>query len=131
MYGAIVNAPQSAPFTHIDDSSIKIHNFLFGGTFSYRGHESLRPFAHVLAGFSRRDIHGTEILTGSGGTLDIRFSNSETAFAAAAGGGLDVQLGKRLALRVVQADYLLTRLGGFTQNNARISTGLVFRFGEK
>ena len=47
----------------------------------------------------------------------------------AMGGGLDVKLTRSLAFRVLQADYLLTRFGGVTQNNARLTTGLVYRFG--
>jgi hypothetical protein len=33
-----------------------------------------------------------------------------------------------LAFRLVQADYLLSRFSGFTQNNLRVGTGLVVRF---
>jgi hypothetical protein len=54
----------------------------------------------------------------------------------AIGGGLDVNLSKRLALRVIQADYLYKQLGfdriGFdVHNNLRASVGIVFRFGGK
>jgi hypothetical protein len=42
-----------------------------------------------------------------------------------------VELSKNIALRVVQAEYLLTRSFGFNENNARVSTGIVFRFGNK
>jgi hypothetical protein len=44
------------------------------------------------------------------------------------GGGVDVAVHRNLAVRLIQADYFLTRFGGASQNNARISTGLVFRF---
>lgn len=39
------------------------------------------------------------------------------------------KLGERLSLRVLQADYLFTRFEGVTVNNARLSVGVVFRFG--
>ncbi len=39
------------------------------------------------------------------------------------------KLGKRLSLRVLQADYRFTRLQGVTVNTARLSVGAVFRFG--
>jgi outer membrane protein with beta-barrel domain len=127
-----INVPQVPLFTTSVDANTNIHNFLFGGTFSHRGGERLVPFAHALAGFSRTHVDGTSVITGlGGGTTTTSFSGSDTAFAAAFGGGLDVKLTKKFAFRVVQADYLLTRFGSGTQSNARISTGIVFRFGEK
>jgi len=127
----VANVPEIPIFSSSVDASTKVHNFLFGGTFSHRGSESLVPFAHALAGFSRTDVNGTAVVTGLGPTLTTRFSGNDTGFAAAFGGGLDVKLTRSFAFRVVQADYLLTRFGRGTQSNARISTGIVFRFGEK
>src|SRR5262245_59907678 len=46
-----VNIPQIPLFTTSVDANSNIHNFLFGGTFSHRGSETLVPFAHALAGF--------------------------------------------------------------------------------
>jgi hypothetical protein len=50
----------------------------------------------------------------------------------ALGGGLDWNATEHFGIRVVQAEYLLTRFGVVnptdTQNNARISTGVVFRW---
>ena len=45
----------------------------------------------------------------------------------ALGAGVDVRVKPRIAVRVIQTDYLLSRLAGNTQNNLRLSTGLVFR----
>jgi hypothetical protein len=45
------------------------------------------------------------------------------------GVGFDIPVGERFVRRVLQADYLFTRFGGETQNNARLSFGLVFTFG--
>jgi opacity protein-like surface antigen len=74
------------------------------------------PFAHILPGVVRFKV-------------DIGPSDfTTTKFAMAAGGGLDFNLTERLALRVAQADYLLTRLGQSTQNNVRVSTGFVLKF---
>ncbi|HQR40092.1 MAG TPA: hypothetical protein PLF26_17030 [Blastocatellia bacterium] len=44
------------------------------------------------------------------------------------GGGVDAKVSKHVAIRLIQADYLAT---SFRSNNARISVGIVFRFGEK
>jgi hypothetical protein len=46
----------------------------------------------------------------------------------AAGGGVDVNLTRRLAFRIIQVDYVLTHFSGETQSNARITTALVYRF---
>jgi len=123
--------PRSEDFASRVDATTNIHNFLLGGTFSYRGHESLIPFARVLAGFSRNRENVEYALATRNGIVASSYSNSDTAFAAAVGGGLDVKLSKSFALRVIQVDYLLTRFEHQTQNNVRISTGIVFRFGDK
>jgi opacity protein-like surface antigen len=55
-------------------------------------------------------------------------SVSEDAFAMAIGGGLDVNATKHIGVRLVQAEYFMTRFISDTQNNARISAGVVFRW---
>jgi len=91
-----------------------LHNFLFGPQITL-GHGRLSPFVHGLAGVS----HGSA----SGFT--------DTAFAFAAGGGLDYKASDRFSIRIAQADYLGTRFADYTQNNFRFSAGLVYRFGRK
>ena len=56
-------------------------------------------------------------------------SASSNAFAAAAGGGADVTLTRHISLRAIQVDYLYTHFAGAGQNNLRIQSGLVWRFG--
>jgi opacity protein-like surface antigen len=90
--------------------------FLFGPKFAFRGNSRVTPFAHILPGVVRFNVDF--------GLNDF----TTTQFAVAAGGGLDFNLTERLALRVAQADYLLTRLGQSTQNNLRVSTGFVLKF---
>jgi outer membrane protein OmpA-like peptidoglycan-associated protein len=52
-----------------------------------------------------------------------------------AGGGLDVKVHHHFAIRVIQAEYLLTNFDDLTtgkkatQNDMRLSSGIVFRFG--
>jgi hypothetical protein len=52
-----------------------------------------------------------------------------------AGGGLDIRVHPHFAIRIVQAEYLMTRFTNLntgadaTQNDMRLSSGLVFRFG--
>ncbi|HJZ63298.1 MAG TPA: outer membrane beta-barrel protein [Candidatus Acidoferrum sp.] len=91
----------------------KFHTAMAGPVFSYRKSERVTPFAHVLVGGA----------WASGGGI------SENGFAMGVGGGLDVNLNKHVAWRLVQGDWLLFRAGGETdKKNARISTGIVFRF---
>ena len=96
--------------------NVKVHNFLFGPTLSYNKAEKVKPFAHVLFGVSHA----------SAGFLGV--SASENAFAMALGGGLDVGVHKNVAIRLGQFDYVMTRFDSETQNNFRLSTGIVFRF---
>jgi opacity protein-like surface antigen len=103
----------------------KDYTFLFGPQFSYRKNERIVPFAHVLLGVRRRTI-STSLYDIGFETINDSFSDN--AFSTAFGGGLDLKLTKRMAVRLVQADYLLSRFYGRTQNNLRIGTGLVVRF---
>jgi hypothetical protein len=50
-----------------------------------------------------------------------------TSFAMALGGGVDLRVGKRIDLRLIQFDYTPTFFGSGRQNNFRISTGVVFK----
>jgi outer membrane protein OmpA-like peptidoglycan-associated protein len=104
------------------------YTFLFGPQFSKRG-ERLTPFIRALFGAARlADIQGTPPT----GSAFFNRSFSANAFATALGGGLDINFNKHIGVRMVQADYLLTK---FTdgknneQNNVRLSTGLVLHFG--
>jgi hypothetical protein len=53
---------------------------------------------------------------------------SANAFAMTAGGGLDISLTRRIALRAFEADYYLTRFDNRVsdqQNNLRIAAGVI------
>ena len=105
---------------------VSSHTFMAGPKLTYRA-KTVVPFAHFLIGAARAS-------TGAFG-----FSISDTAMAAVAGGGIDINVNKSLAFRAIQADYLMTRFepgtqllfGGFDnrQNNFRISAGLVLKLG--
>jgi len=92
----------------------KLHSVLLGPRVSVSVH-GVRPFAHVLVG-------GAWLSQSNGGS-----SVNDASFATAVGGGVDFKLMKFAGLRV-QGDLLHTQLFGNTQNNVRISTGLVFHF---
>jgi opacity protein-like surface antigen len=98
-----------------------LSTYLFGPRVSYRHLRRITPFGQVLFGVA----HANSSAFGTG--------NSQSAFAMAAGGGVDYKLFDHFAVRPVQAYYLLTRFGvgttgTQTQNNVRLSTGFVFRF---
>lgn len=73
------------------------------------------PFAEIMGGVAHIN---------TGGTLP---GPSNTSFATAVGGGLDYRVVRPIALRI-EGDYLTTRFFSSTQNNLRISTGIVLRF---
>ena len=90
--------------------SVNVHTFTVGPQFNVRG-GSGRGFFQVLAGGARSSALGF----------------SETDFALLVGGGIDLDISDRMALRVFQIDYM--RVGsGDGSNNFRIAGGPVFRF---
>jgi hypothetical protein len=86
-------------------------NFLFGPRVSI-SIRKFRPFAEALFG---------------GGHVNTNGFGSDTSFATALGGGLDYKIIRPIAWRF-QGDYIQTRFFGATQNNVRLSTGIVLRF---
>jgi len=102
----------SAAPTFSADTSV--HNVLFGPRISVSVGK-FTPFAHALFGAS----HTKESASG--------FSDSDTSFGTALGGGIDYSLFHVIGWRV-QADMLQTRFFSGTQNNFRLSTGVVLHF---
>jgi hypothetical protein len=87
---------------------------------------AVTPFAQFLIGGSRAS------------TSSFGVTLSDDALAAAVGGGVDIRVNNWMAVRAVQADYIMTRFNSLEdrifgangrQNNLRISAGIVFRFG--
>jgi opacity protein-like surface antigen len=97
--------------------SFNNYTYTFGPVVSLRRNENFTPFAHFLAG-------GFRSSAASGG-----LSASDGGFAMMLGGGVDVKVSQRVAVRAIQFDWLsLHANGGSSNNNARISTGLLFRY---
>jgi opacity protein-like surface antigen len=104
--------------THVDGT---LSTYLIGPRVSYRRSDRITPFGEVLFGVARASA---SVLGASGST---------NAFAMTVGGGVDYKLTDHFAIRPVKVDYLLTRFNEFgsntqSQNNLRVSTGIVFRF---
>jgi hypothetical protein len=93
---------------------------LFGPEFKIRSRKG-DGFAHALVGVTNSRL----VETDSFGSIDlVRRTNLALGF----GGGLDVNLNPRVAIRILQADYVPTRLAGKWQNDFRAGIGVVFRF---
>jgi opacity protein-like surface antigen len=112
------------------ESNSRINTFLFGPRFSLRKNKVVMPFAHLLIGVARSKASAN--FTGIP-FPDASFSEAQKSFALATGGGLDVRLNDRFALRLIQAEYLQTRFleARFldqTQHRARVSGGLIIKF---
>jgi len=98
-----------------------VSTYLFGPRVSYRHFGRITPFGQVLFGVAHA------------GASAFDTTGSQNAFAMTIGGGVDYRLSHRLAIRPLQVDYLMTRFSEVTsdaqtQNNLRVSTGIVFRF---
>jgi hypothetical protein len=121
IYGApvVTSTGTTYPLESITGS---YQTYLFGPRFNFRRFDHFVPFAEALFGAA----HAGPQLTGTA---------TQSSFAMALGGGVDVVLTKHLAWRFVEADYLLTNFSGALlspdarQNNFRIGTGVVFRWG--
>lgn len=91
-------------------NNVHLQNYLFGPQISLPGRIS--PFVHVLFGVAH----------------ETAAASNATAFSSAIGGGVDLKLNRLASIRLVQVDYMLSRFGGLTQNEIRVSTGLVLHF---
>jgi outer membrane protein OmpA-like peptidoglycan-associated protein len=117
------------------DAAGSVYTFMVGPRLSFRKFERITPYAQVLAGV----VHASSVtISGCTGDPSCTPIGSDTTFAAMAGVGFDINISHRIALRLLEADFLLTHfqdpisatgLSRGWQDNTRLSTGIVFRFG--
>lgn len=126
------------------------HTFLFGPQVTYRKSEKITPFGHALFGVSNNPprVLYASIIPAQAGITTQEFGSgtaqgipilagNENAFTMALGGGVDLKINKLIAVRLLQADYLITTHDsplpafGSIRHDPRLSTGVVFRFGTK
>lgn len=90
----------------------------------------IHPYVHALFG----TVHGVTAQPTIGaacGPLGCPSPNlSENAFGMAFGGGLNVKGTRHIWVRLIQVDYIRAQFTNNTQNDTRISAGLIFRFGQ-
>jgi peptidoglycan-associated lipoprotein len=107
------------------EESLTLSTFTAGVRYLPPVHDwHIQPFGQVLVGL----VHsaGTVVEGSNPGA-----ANAGAAFASNIGGGLDLKANRRFAIRLFEADYLLTTLDNSSnnhQNNLRISAGVVMRF---
>jgi len=111
-----VTADLSGAYKDFGPIGARAYTYTLGPTFSHRSGR-VTAFAHVLAGGFYASAGFRSLSLGTSG------------LAMMTGGGVDARVTPHLAVRALQADWLLWRTMGFTERkNARISTGLVFLF---
>jgi hypothetical protein len=122
IYGAPVLQPDGTYSYTQEGITGGWETYLFGPRINIRKFDHFVPFGEVKFGVA----HGGAQLNGTGG---------QSSFALAAGGGVDIILFKYIAWRFFEADYLMTNFIGplanpaGRQNNFRIGTGVVLRWG--
>jgi hypothetical protein len=117
----IVCLPCPPPTPNPFGAATKFHTYMFGPQASFR-FQSVTPFVHGLFGGAHES--GKIVPTLPFG------SSSNSGFAYALGGGMDITFSRHFAYRG-QADYMRFSVIKFQpkENNVRFSTGVVLRFG--
>jgi len=103
----------------LNGGSVRLKTYLIGPQLTIPG--PISPFVHAEFGFAHQAVAGyTGTVFASPGT--------DTSFATALGGGLDIPAVPFFAIRLIQVDYLRTSLYHQTQHEPRVSAGIVLRF---
>lgn len=104
------------------DAKTSLYTYLGGVQFKDNSTEKkVKPFAHFLVGGATARVR----LTSSAVVPNVFANDSNSGFAAAVGGGIDIRAGKRFDIRIAQVDYNPTRFEGTTQHNFRFGFGIV------
>jgi hypothetical protein len=115
-----VSGHYGSPSLQGTNTTQQAYTVSYGPQFFHQG-RSLRLFGHVLGGLT----HISTEVSPTGPHA------SGTSFTIAPGGGLDMHLFKYGSLRLFQAEYFHTNLQGSSNNQLRISTGIVFDLNKK
>ena len=126
--------------------NIRRFNVLAGPTVKFRNDSRVEPVLRAMAGAANTRFEAEDrFTTTTGGQTTNRFETSSTDFTLAIGGGLDVRLNDRVAIRAIQLDYnpiffrdrtidvlgstgtFRTDLSGQRADNVRFSVGVVFK----
>jgi len=111
-----------------------LFTYLFGPRLTFRNSGKLQPFGELNFGGIRASLscqsQALNCLAAAGGG-----TYSKNAFALTVGGGLDIKLNKKFAIRLAQLEYLYSRFGNNcalavcsnnnNQNSFRLKSGIV------
>lgn len=128
-----ISNPINGSTTYIIKNNSSVYNVLGGIQVKDNASTTrFKPFAHALAGVAHTRFKSSNLRCSSGNcaTTPIIFSDaafSETRFAAAFGGGLDIKINDRFDFRAIQADYNPIFFGNSIQNNFRFGIGIVIK----
>ena len=114
----------SGSYGKIEGVTTRIYTYAGGPVVSLNREGKVNPFVHALFG---------------GAHLSLSEEGSQTfnGFTMIMGGGVDVKASPRVAVRLIQADWVYLHFGDTfsslvgesnLKKNVRISTGIVFRF---
>ena len=101
---------------------VNVGNFAFHDYMAMAGprFNIRKAFFHALVGIDH--------LAGSANFYSTSGTSSDNSLAGTGGGGVQWNISRHLALRT-SADYVLSRFAGLTQNNIRVTLGVVFEAG--
>lgn len=100
-----------------DDSPNNIHSFLLGPQINIRKTGKFVPYFRALFGASHVD--NSDNLTNDNG------------LTMAVGGGLDYDASKLVSIRMFQLEYITSHFSGDWYPAARVSGGIVLKFGSR
>jgi opacity protein-like surface antigen len=104
------------------------YNFLGGVQIKDNSSDArFKPFAHALIGAGHGRTKVSSVTCPAGVDCSDLINDSETGFAGAFGGGLDIKLSNRVDFRAIQVDYNPIKFDSGTQNNVRFGVGFVFK----
>ncbi len=95
----------------------RVYSYVGGPRLNWHNMSPFTPFAEALFGGAHVSFSNVNL-----------GSESSNAFEGNFGGGVDIDLGNRWAIRP-KGDYVLTHFGNRVQNNASVSVAIVFKFG--
>jgi hypothetical protein len=103
------------------DQNIGLFDFVFGPRYTLR-HHRFQPYVEGLAGGSKE-------------ISNYIYPNGTTALAVQAGGGVNTTLNRHIGINIFEADYIYSQLpngqNNNYQNDLRLRTGIIFRFGPR
>ena len=123
--GTSVNEPRTV------GSSGTVYTYLGGPRLSFRKPHRVSLFTQVLVG----GVRASAVSIAGCSVIPCTPLPAQDSFALTAGGGVDVRLTHHIAIRPIQAEYMMTRFSSVpagnsaSQNDLRLSAGLVFLFG--